>query len=61
MNLTTRQREILERLCEGKATKVIARELGVCPNTVKEHLYRAYQRLGVSSRVQAALAFRQKG
>jgi two-component system nitrate/nitrite response regulator NarL len=60
VNLTDRQRQIMERLCEGKPTKVIARDLGLCPNTVKEHLYQAYKRLGVTGRVQAALAFKQR-
>jgi DNA-binding CsgD family transcriptional regulator len=28
--------------------------------SVKEHLYQAYKRLGVTGRVQAALAFKQR-
>ena len=59
-DLTPRQREVLSLMCEGKPNKVIARDLGVSPHTVKELLYRSYKHLGVSTRVQAALAFQKK-
>ena len=51
--LSERQRAVLLRLLQGKANKVIARELGIAEGTVKAHLWAVYQVLGVSSRAQA--------
>jgi DNA-binding CsgD family transcriptional regulator len=55
--LTPRQIECMALLCEGKSVKLIAKALGVCPNTVKNHLTDAYFRLGAHNKVQAALTF----
>jgi DNA-binding CsgD family transcriptional regulator len=38
MSLTGRQREVVIRLCRGLTTKQIARELGVVPPVVSNHL-----------------------
>jgi DNA-binding NarL/FixJ family response regulator len=48
-----RQLEVLKCLLQGKANKVIARELDIAEGTVKAHLWAIYQALGVSSRAQA--------
>ncbi len=48
-----RQFAVLQRLLQGKANKVIARELNIAEGTVKAHLWAIYQTLGVSSRAQA--------
>lgn len=54
--LTTRQREVLKLLREGKPNKVIARELDMQEATVKVHVRQIMRKLGVSNRTQAALA-----
>lgn len=51
--LSERQWAVLQRLLQGKANKVIARELDIAEGTVKAHLWAIYQTLGVSSRTQA--------
>ncbi|MDQ0036690.1 DNA-binding NarL/FixJ family response regulator [Variovorax boronicumulans] len=48
-----RQRAVLRCLLQGKANKVIARELDMAEGTVKAHLWAVYQALGVNSRTQA--------
>lgn len=48
-----RQLTVLKCLLQGKANKVIARELGIAEGTVKAHLWAIYQALGVNSRAQA--------
>lgn len=53
--LTPRQREVLERLREGKSNKQIAHELGLTEGTVKVHVTAILRLLGVRNRTQAAL------
>jgi DNA-binding NarL/FixJ family response regulator len=58
--LTDREQEVLTLLAEGMPTKEIAAALFVGDETVKTHLARIYQKLGVSDRVQAvAFAIRR--
>lgn len=59
--LSGRQRAVLKRLLQGKANKVIARELSIAEGTVKAHLWSAYQVLGVSSRMQAMCRVHELG
>lgn len=51
--LSTRQREVLKLLLQGKSNKVIAHSLGIAEGTTKAHLFSIYQTLGVNSRTQA--------
>ena len=51
--LSTRQREILDLLTQGKANKEIAYELGIGIGTVKQHLVALYKKMGVSNRAMA--------
>ncbi|HEX2555774.1 MAG TPA: LuxR C-terminal-related transcriptional regulator [Microvirga sp.] len=53
--LSTRQKQVLEMISQGKSTKDIARELNLGIGTVKVHMSALYSALGVSSR-SAALA-----
>lgn len=53
--LTARESEILALVGEGLANKEIGRRLGISEKTVKAHLGSVFQRLGVSSRTEAAL------
>lgn len=51
--LTPREREVLHWLREGKTNEEIGLILGVSRHTVKNHLERIYQKLGIHSRYQA--------
>jgi two-component system, NarL family, nitrate/nitrite response regulator NarL len=53
--LTRREREILCHLAEGESNKVIARDLGISDGTVKLHVKSILRKLGVHSRVEAAV------
>ena len=53
--LTPREREILGHLAEGQSNKVIARHLDISDGTVKLHVKAILRKLGVHSRVEAAV------
>ncbi|HEY6835458.1 MAG TPA: response regulator transcription factor [Gaiellaceae bacterium] len=57
--LSEREREVLRCVAEGMPNKLIARELGISEKTVKTHLTRVFQQIGVTDRTQAALWARQ--
>ncbi len=57
--LTPRQSEVLALLLQGKPNKLIARELNVSVETVKDHVAAVLRALGVSTRTQAVLAVSQ--
>jgi DNA-binding NarL/FixJ family response regulator len=58
--LTARDLQVLELLSDGKSNKEIAQALGISDETVKSHLKRLFEKLGVSDRTEAvALALRQ--
>ena len=59
--MTAREREVLALVAAGLSNKLIARRLGITEATVKAHLTHIYRRIGVDSRVQAALWARQHG
>jgi LuxR family transcriptional regulator len=54
-NLTSRQREVLQRVGEGKSHQDIATILGVAVPTVEKHLRLARENLGVETTAQAIL------
>jgi len=59
--MTERECEVLALVGAGLSNKLIARRLGITEATVKAHLTHIYRRIGVDSRVQAALWARQRG
>jgi two-component system, NarL family, nitrate/nitrite response regulator NarL len=59
--LTTRQREVLWLLSEGKSNKVIARALDMSENTVRNHVAAILDRLGVQNRHAAAAEAQRLG
>jgi DNA-binding NarL/FixJ family response regulator len=59
--LSSREREVLVMVAEGSANKQIARRLGISEKTVKGHLTKVFQALGVSDRTQAALWAERNG
>jgi two-component system nitrate/nitrite response regulator NarL len=52
--LTFRQNQIVTLLKIGSSNREIARVLGVSEGTIKVHLHRIFQRLGVANRTQLA-------
>ena len=59
--LTPREREVLAEVAEGRANKEIAARLGISEKTVKAHVTRVLEKLGVQSRTQAALVAVRSG
>ncbi len=59
--LTPREREILCHLSEGQSNKMIARKLGISDGTVKLHVKAILRKLGVHSRVEAAVMAVERG
>jgi len=53
--LTEREREILQHLSSGKSNKAIALALHISHDTVKLHVRHILSKLGLSSRVEAAV------
>jgi len=53
--LTPREREILACLARGESNKLIARVLDLAESTVKIHVQNVLRKLGLTSRVQAAV------
>ncbi|WP_310567815.1 response regulator [Hydrogenophaga sp.] len=53
--LSPREREILLLIARGDSNKLIARELDIAETTVKIHVQHILRKLGLSSRVQAAV------
>jgi len=54
-NLTPREMDILSHIAKGESNKHIAGELGIVDGTVKLHVRQVLKKLGVQTRVQAAL------
>ncbi len=59
LGLTPRQSDVLNLLLKGQPNKLIARELGLSVETVKDHVAAVLRALGVSSRTQAVIAVSQ--
>ncbi|MFZ5595963.1 MAG: response regulator [Bacillota bacterium] len=53
--LTPREIEVLQHVARGDSNKTIASKLFISEKTVKNHLYRIFQKLNVEDRTQAAL------
>ena len=57
-SLTPRERAIAGLVAHGKRNREIAGELGISEGTVKIHLHRIYEKLGVSNRTELAVLAR---
>jgi DNA-binding NarL/FixJ family response regulator len=61
LDLTRREREVLELIAAGYSNKRIALELGIAEKTVKTHVGHVLAKLGVADRTQAALLAVRRG
>ena len=59
--LTARELEVLKLIVEGADNAAIGRELSISKHTVKQYVANLFEKLGVSSRVQAAVYAVRKG
>ena len=61
LDLTDREREVLQAVARGERSKEIAAQLGITERTVKAHLASIYNKLGVDSRAAAIAVASQRG
>ena len=50
--ISPREREIVDKICEGKTNRQIADELFISLQTVKDHTHRIYSKIGIHSRLK---------
>jgi two-component system, NarL family, nitrate/nitrite response regulator NarL len=55
LQLTARELDVIRLIVDGADNSAIGRELSLSPHTVKQHVTNIFEKLGVSSRVQAAV------
>lgn len=60
-NLSNREKEVLDLLCEGNNYREIAEQLFVSPNTVRFHLKNIYKKLEVNSKYEAVMKATKEG
>jgi two-component system NarL family response regulator len=61
MDLSTREREVLQLVAKGRSNKEIAAQLDISEATVKGHLTNILGKLGVTDRTQAVIAALRRG
>jgi DNA-binding CsgD family transcriptional regulator len=59
--LTVREAEILERIAQGLDNAQIAAHLGLSEKTVRNHITRIFDKIGVENRSQAIVLARERG
>lgn len=59
--LTTRERQVLERICKGQTDAEIAAALQISRNTVRNHVANLYNKIGVNRRSAAVVWGRERG
>jgi len=59
--LTPRERQVLSMLADGLGNKTIAARLGISDHTVKAHVAAVFDKLGVSTRAEAAALGLRRG
>jgi two-component system, NarL family, nitrate/nitrite response regulator NarL len=59
--LTARELQVVQCAATGKTNKCIALEMGLSEHTVKNYLFRAFAKLGVSSRVELLFYLTMRG
>lgn len=61
VDLSKREREVLERLARGASNEVIAKELSIAVQTVRNYVSLVYDKLGVHTRGEAIIWARERG
>ncbi|MFZ0745016.1 MAG: response regulator transcription factor [Terracidiphilus sp.] len=59
--LTARELQVVQFAATGKTNKMIAGQLGLSEHTVKNYLFRAFEKLGVSSRIELLFYLTMRG
>ncbi len=59
--LTTQERRVLALVAKGRRNAKIALELCISTRTVENHLYHIFDKLGVSSRLEATIHVIDRG
>lgn len=59
--LAQREEEVANQVAEGMSNREIARKLGITEHTVSNYLFRIYDKLGISSRVELVLYVLKQG
>lgn len=57
--LSLREKEVVKWVTKGLSFKEAAREMGVAPSTVSNHLYKVYRKLNIASRTELAQLYTQ--
>lgn len=60
-SLSTREREVLRMIAAGQTVPAMAKELFLAPSTVKTHVQRLYEKLGVGDRAAAVAEAMRRG
>ena len=58
--LSAREQQIVHWIIQGLTFKEVARELGIAPSTISNHLYRIYRKLEITSRSELARLFQNR-
>ena len=53
--LTSREEQVVALVADGLSNRNIATELGLSEHTVKKYLFRIFEKLGISNRVELVL------
>ena len=59
--LSAREREVLALIADGASIPAIAKQLFLAPSTVKTHVQRLYEKLGVGDRAAAVAEAMRRG
>jgi len=59
--LTAREREILDLICQGMSDTDMSKALGLSPNTIRNHVSSLFRKLGVNRRSAAIIWARERG
>lgn len=59
--LTKREKQVLEQMAQGRSNAVIAADLGLAEQTVRNYISSLYDKLGVHTRSEAVVWARERG
>lgn len=59
--LTSRELQVVQKAAQGKTNRAISQELNLSEHTVKNYLFRVFEKLGVSSRIELLFYLTMRG